>query len=162
MIISLYEMTNDLSELLAIEEISEEQKQEIADNIMEMIKGKSENIIKLTRNMESRIKSVKEEEKRLAEYRKSEEKKLERLKNYVVSCLQDADIKKIDTNVGRISLKKSPASVQILDEDKIPQEFKTIEQVTKISKKDIKEILKAGKTVEGAVLVDDNYSITIK
>ena len=157
--ISLYEMTNDLSELLAIEEISEEQKQ---DNIMEMIKGKSENIIKLTRNMESRIKSVKEEEKRLAEYRKSEEKKLERLKNYVVSCLQDADIKKIDTNVGRISLKKSPASVQILDEDKIPQEFKTTEQVTKISKKDIKEILKAGKTVEGAVLVDDNYSITIK
>ena len=59
--ISLYEMTNDLSELLAIEEISEEQKQEIANNIMEMIKGKSENIIKLTRNMESRIKSVKEE-----------------------------------------------------------------------------------------------------
>ena len=143
--ISLYEMTNDLSELLAIEEISEEQKQEIADNIMEMIKGKSENIIKLTRNMESRIKSVKEEEKRLAEYRKSEEKKLERLKSYVVSCLQDADIKKIDTNVGRISLKKSPASVQILDEDKIPQEFKITEQVTKISKKDIKEILKAGK-----------------
>lgn len=84
--ISLYEMTNDLVELMdvPIEEMTPEIKEEIMNNIMEMIKGKSENTIKYLRNMETRIIALKAEEKRIKEYRQSEEKKYDRLKKYFV------------------------------------------------------------------------------
>lgn len=163
--ISLYEMTNDLNEineLLAAEEMSEEMAQEIKDNIMDLVRYKSENIIKLTKNIETRIKSVKEEEKRLEEYRKSEEKRLNRLKTYVVDCLQTADLKKIDTSLGRISLRKSPASVQLIDETKIPSAYITTEVIHKINKTQIKKELQDGVNIEGVALVQDKYNLAIK
>lgn len=163
--ISLYEMTNDLSEineLLAAEEMSEEMAQEIKNSIMNMVKHKSENIIRLTRNIESRIKSVKEEEKRLTEYRKSEEKRLDRLKTYVVDCLQTADLKKIDTGLGRISLRRSPSSVIVTDETKIPNTYIKTEVIQKIDKTKIKEELKNGVCIEGAALIEDKYNLAIK
>lgn len=163
--ISLYEMTNDLNEineLLAAEEMSEEMAQEIKDNIMDLVRYKSENIIKLTKNIETRIKSVKEEEKRLEEYRKSEEKRLNRLKTYVVDCLQTADLKKIDTSLGRISLRKSPASVQLIDETKIPSAYITTEVIHKIDKAQIKKELQDGVNIEGVALVQNKYNLAIK
>lgn len=163
--ISLYEMTNDLNEineLLAAEEMTDEMAQEIRDSIMTMVEQKSENIIRLTKNIETRIKSVKEEENRLAEYRKSEEKRLSRLKTYVVDCLKTADINKIDTNLGRISLRRSPASVQILDESKIPNLYKTTEVIHKVDKARIKKELQNGKHIDGTELVENKYNLAIK
>lgn len=162
--ISLYEMTNDLAELLNIseDEITEEQKSEITNTIMDMIKNKSENIIKVIRNFETRIDAVKNEEKRLTEYRKSEEKKLENLKKYTINCLQQANIKNIDTNLGKVSVRKNPASVEIIDALEIPQEFMITKQVTEINKKALKEVMKKGTTVRGAVLNDNKYSLSVK
>lgn len=162
--ISLYEMTNDLEELLNLsnEEITEEQREEITDAIMDMIKNKSENIIKVIRNFETRIDAVKNEEKRLTEYRKSEEKKLENLKNYVVTCLQKVDIKKIDTNLGKVSIRKVPASVQVVDILDIPREFLITEETVKVDKRALKEVLKTGKSVKGVILNDNKYSLNVK
>ena len=70
--ITLYEMTNDLVSLID-EEISEEAREEIIEAIKLEMEVKAENIIAVIRNYETRIDGIKAEEKRLSEYRKSEE-----------------------------------------------------------------------------------------
>lgn len=159
--ISLYEMVGDLSQVMDMELESEEQLEEMIVAIREAMENKSESIIAVIRNYETRINAVKEEEKRLSEYRKSEEKKLERLKEYTIYCMEQLGNKKLDTNLGKISLRKKPASLIITDEDKIPNEYKLIEQIVKIDKARIKKDLKE-KVVDGVELVESGNSLSIK
>ena len=67
--ISLYEITNDLIDLMDAE-INEDVKNEIVEVIKLQMETKADNIIAVIRNYESRIEAIKSEEKRLAEYRK--------------------------------------------------------------------------------------------
>ena len=172
--ISLYEMTNDLVELMdvPIEEMTPEIKEEIMNNIMEMIKGKSENTIKYLRNMETRITALKAEEKRIKEYRQSEEKKYDsyvpeygllldenRKGNILVEV--KADMKSLDTNLGKICIRKAPASVEV-NEEILHKEFFKEEIVRKVDKTYIKQLLKEGIAVEGARLVEDKYNLSVK
>ena len=63
--ISLYELSNDLLELMDIEdcEINEEVKTQIIEQIETMIEAKSENIIAVIKNYEATVNAIKEEEK---------------------------------------------------------------------------------------------------
>ena len=158
--ITLYEMTSDLIELMDAE-INEEVKAEIIEAIKLQIETKAENIIAVIRNYETRIEAVKAEEKRLTEYRRSEEKKLENLKQYTTYCMEQLGSKKLDTNLGRISLRKKPSSLNIIDEDLIPAEYKEIIQTVKIDKVQIKKDLK-DKKIEGVELVEGENSLQIK
>ena len=76
--------------------------------------------------------------------------------------MKTADINKIDTNLGRISLRRSPASVQILDESKIPNLYKTTEVIHKVDKARIKKELQNGKHIDGTELVENKYNLAIK
>lgn len=154
-------MVNDLVELIEVEEINEEVKAEIVEQIKLQMETKAEGIISVIRNYETRIETVKAEEKRLAEYRRSEEKKLERLKEYTIYCMEQMGNKKLDTNLERISLRKKPSTLVIADEDKIPGEYKTVEQITKIDRVQIKKDLKE-KAIEGVELVEGGNSLIIK
>ena len=158
--ITLYEMTNDLVNLMD-EEINEEVKEEIIAAIKLEMEVKAENIIAVMRNYEARIEAIKNEEKRLAEYRKGEERKLENLKEYTTYCMEQLGNKKLDTSLGRISLRKKPASLNIVDESLIPNEYKEIIQTVKIDKVQIKKDLK-DKYIDGVELVEGGNSLQIK
>ena len=158
--ITLYEMTTDLVNLMD-EEISENTKEEIIEAIKLQMEVKAENIIAVIRNYETRIEAIKAEEKRLAEYRKSEEKSLERLKEYTTYCMEQLGNKKLDTSLGRISLRKKPASLNIVNEELIPSEYKELVQTVKIDKAQIKKDLK-DKVIEGVELVEGGNSLQIK
>ena len=121
--ITLYERTTDLVNLMD-EEINENTREEIIEAIKLQMEVKAENIIAVIRNYETRIEAIKSEEKRLAEYRKGEEKKLEKLKEYTTYCMEQLGNKKLDTSLGRISLRKKPASLNIVNEELIPSEYK--------------------------------------
>lgn len=162
--ISLYELTNDLEEIMELleqEDLPYEQWKEIHDHLMGMIKDKSENTIKYIRNIESRIAVAKTEEDRLKSYRQSEEKKLKRLKEYMVLCLKQANIDKLDTGIGRISLRKAPVSVEI-DEKLLPKKYQEKQIVYKTDKNAIKKLLLEGQAIKGARLVEDKYTLAIK
>ena len=158
--ITLYEMTTDLVSLMD-EEINENIKEEIIEAIKLQMEVKAENIIAVIRNYEARIEAIKAEEKRLAEYRKSEEKSLERLKEYTTYCMEQLGNKKLDTSLGRISLRKKPASLNIVNEELIPSEYKELVQTVKIDKAQIKKDLK-DKVIEGVELVEGGNSLQIK
>ena len=158
--ITLYEMTTDLVNLMD-EEMNENTKEEIIEAIKLQMEVKAENIIAVIRNYETRIEAIKAEEKRLAEYRKSEEKSLERLKEYTTYCMEQLGNKKLDTSLGRISLRKKPASLNIVNEELIPSEYKELVQTVKIDKAQIKKDLK-DKVIEGVELVEGGNSLQIK
>lgn len=160
---NLYELTTDLKELQEIDfaQAEEEQIEEVKGIIKTQIESKSAGIIAVIRNEESDIDAIKIEIKRLQELKKSKENKIENLKKYTKECLEDADIKKVSTSLGNMTVRKNPASVDVLDENLIPSEYKKEVVEVKVDKKAILADLKEGVVVEGAAL-KNSTSLMIK
>ena len=160
---NLYELTTDLKELQEIDftQAEEEQIEEVKGIIKTQIESKSAGIIAVIRNEESDIDAIKVEIKRLQELKKSKENKIENLKKYTKECLEDADIKKVSTSLGNMTVRKNPASVDVLDESLIPSEYKKEVVEVKVDKKAILADLKEGVVIEGASL-KNSTSLMIK
>ena len=72
-------------------------------------------------------------------------------------------IKKIETGLGTISIAKNPISVEIENEEEVPNEFKTIITTTKIDKTKIKDNFKeTGEIPDGVKINTENTSLRIK
>ena len=68
--LSLYEITNAFPSLMENEEITEEDKAKIKEELTLLLQQKSQNTIAYVRNMELTIEAMKSEEKRISEQRK--------------------------------------------------------------------------------------------
>lgn len=160
---SLYELTSDLRELQDIDftEAQEEQINQIKDIIKAQIDSKGTGIIAVIRNEESDIEALKAEIKRLQDLKKSKENRIENLKKYTKECLEDANIKKVSTSLGNMTVRKNPASVEIIDESLISYDYKRVITEIKVDKKAILADLKEGVVVEGATL-KNSTSLMIK
>ena len=119
--------------------------EELQQGIETTLKEKSADIVKYYKNRDSLIESIDKEIKRLQELKKIGEKKQDSFKNYIKMCMEKMGVKKIETSNGNISLRKTPESVELIDEEIIPEKFKTTIQLEKISKTDIKKALQEGK-----------------
>lgn len=161
--LSLYEITNAFPALMESEEITEEDKNKIKEELTILLQQKSQNVIGYVRNNELTIEAMKEEEDRIASDRKVLENKLTRFKQYVKECMENNGITKIETGLGTLSIAKNPLSVEIENEDEIPEEFKQEIVTTKIDKTAIKNHFKeTGEVVSGVQIVDDKTSLRIK
>lgn len=162
---SLYEINKNYAELFdkfENEEISKEELQETGNMLAIELQNKSRNIIGYEKSIELAINTYKDEEKRLAERRKVLENKLDRYKEYVKKNMEQMGLQKIETPLGVLSICKSPASVEILDESMIPNEYKTQKIVECVDKKAIKEAIQNGENIQGVKLVEDKTSLRIK
>ena len=145
------------------EEITEEDKNKIKAELTMLLQQKSQNIIGYTKNIELTINAMKEEEKRIAENRKSLESKLDKFKQYVKENMERLGITKMETELGTLSIAKNPLSVEIENEDEIPAEFKQEIVTIKIDKTAIKNHFKeTGEVAAGVQIVDDKTSLRIK
>lgn len=161
--LSLYEITNAFPALLESEEITEEDKNKIKAELTMLLQQKSQNVIGYVRNNELTIEAMKEEEDRIASNRKTLENKLTRFKQYVKECMENNGITKITTGLGTLSIAKSPASVEIINEDAIPSEFKQEIITVKVDKTKIKNNFKeTGEIPEGVNIITTNTSLRIK
>lgn len=161
--LSLYEITNAFPILMEQEEISEEDKKKIEEELTVLLQQKSQNVIGYARNTELMINVMKEEEKRLEENRKNLEKQLTKFKEYVKECMERNNITKIDTELGSLTIAKNPASVEIINEDEIPEEYKTEVVTVKIDKTKIKNNFKeTGEIPNGVNILTNNTSLRIK
>ena len=161
--LSLYEITSGFPALMENEEISEKDKKKIEDELEILLQQKSQNIIGYTKNIELTINAMKEEEKRIADNRKALENKMVRFKDYVKECMENNGFSKIETELGTLSIAKSPASVEIVNEDEIPSEFKQEVVTVKIDKTKIKNNFKeTGEIPAGVNIVTTNTNLRIK
>lgn len=161
--LSLYDITNNFKIIMENEEITEELKEQLKNELTILLQQKSNNVIGYTKNIELTINAMKEEEKRISDNRKSLENKLSKFKDYVKECMENNGISKVETGIGTLSIAKSPLSVEIVNEDEIPAEFKQEVITTKIDKKLIADNFKAtGELINGVVIHTDNTNLRIK
>ena len=161
--LSLYQITSAFPMLMEQEEITPELKEQLEKELTELLKQKSQNIIGYTKNIELTIEAMKTEEKRISEQRNALENKLDNFKQYVKECMEQNGINKIETGLGTISIAKNPISVEIENEEEVPNEFKTIITTTKIDKTKIKDNFKeTGEIPDGVKINTENTRLQIK
>lgn len=160
----LYEIADGFMDLLEKQdELTPEEVQEIAEELQTALKEKSANIIGYYQTQNALLAAVDDEIKRLQEYKKIISNRLTRYKNYVADNMKTIGIKKIETPVGKISLAKSPPSVVVTDDEKVPAEYKETVVTIKPNKKKILENFKAtGEIPAGVEIQADNKSLRIK
>lgn len=161
--LSLYEITNAFPSLMESEEITEEDKAKIKEELTLLLQQKSQNTMAYVRNMELTIEAMKSEEKRISEQRKLKENKLVKFKEYVKECMETNGITKIETGLGTMSIAKNPLSVEIINEDEVADEYKEKVVTIKINKTKIKNNFKeTGEIPAGVNILTNNTSLRIK
>lgn len=82
---------------------------------------------------------------------------------YIKECMENADVLKVETTLGTLSIAKNPISVEIINEDEIPSEFKQEVITTKIDKKAITDNFKTtGELIPGVQINTNKTSLRIK
>ena len=162
----LYEIKNGMIDTLDIfleseqTEMDRENYNDIMEYLKEELKSKSSDLIKYIRNLELENTVTKLEIERLEDLKKGKEKKIKSIKSYIKGILLDLDKKKVETELGNLSLRKT-TSVEITDITKIPREYLVVKEEVTPSKKLIGDSLKKNILIDGAVLKED-YSVLIK
>ena len=164
--LNLYNITNKFVELMdKVQEgtITEEEYNQLGEELAIQLQQKGSNIIGYTKNIELTINAMKEEEDRISSNRKALENKLTKFKQYVKECMENNGITKIETGLGTLSIAKSPASVEIINEEAIPSEFKQEIVTIKVDKTKIKNNFKeTGEIPDGVNIITTNTSLRIK
>ena len=145
----LYEITDAYLNLDEVEKTDEIIK--VLDGIKDEFDKKAENTVKVIRNFEADIQALRDEEKRLADKRKSLEKKKEDLKEYLYFNMERMKVKKVNAGIFDINIQKNPQSIKILDDSIIPDKYKIL--TYNLDKKQLKEDIKNGAEIKGAELV---------
>lgn len=161
--LKLYQITNGFMALNDQDDLSDEEKQELGLQLCDALQNKSANIIAYYQNEMALLDGIDAEIKRLQEFKKATQNKVERYKNYVKSNMELLGIDKIETALGKISIAKSPISVEIVDVDKIPNQYKIIVSDIKVDKQKIKDDFKnTGEIVAGVNIITNNTNLRIK
>jgi hypothetical protein len=95
------------------------------------------------------------------------EKSIERLKSYIVTCMNRMDIKEISGEDSRLFLKKPSSKVEVFDDKALSDYDPTLikNEIKVISKPDLIEIkkrLNQGESIPGARLVKQEEKLEIK
>lgn len=161
--LSLYEITNAFPALMENDEMTEEDKKKVEQELTLLLQQKSQNIIGYVRNNELTIEAMKAEEKRISDTRKSLENRNANFKQYVKECMEGNGITKIETGLGMLSIAKSPISVEVVNEDEVPSEYKQEVTTVNIDKKAIANNFKAtGEIPNGVNIYTENTNLRIK
>ena len=159
---SLYSITGRFIELFNREDLTEEETIEQGNELALLLQNKAENIVGYNFTLESNKNVVKQEIERLQLIYKGIEKQQDKLNNSVKENMDKLGLDKIPTAIGNLTIKKNPASVNIVDEKLIGQEYIKEKITTSIDKTKIKEDIKKGLVVLGAELVETNTRLEIK
>lgn len=161
--LSLYQITNTFPMIMENEELTDDLKKELTEELTLLLQQKSQNIIGYTKNIELTIEAMKTEEKRIADLRKSLENKNIKFKQYVKECMEKIGVSKIETPLGVLTIAKNPISVEIINENEIPSEYKKEIVESKVDKKAISDYFKeTGEIIPGVNINTQNTSLRIK
>lgn len=124
-----YEIDEETGEILNIDEL---------DNLNLAFDEKIENLCLYAKSLRAEASAIKTEEKNLKERREAKERKADNIEDYIARNLNG---RKFETPRVKVSWRKSE-SVEILNEDAVPDSFLDIQVVRKPMKAEIKKRLK--------------------
>ena len=170
--ISLYEITDKFRRLIKTMEddlenveLSDDEKQlmivDSLSDIQDDFNVKAINVASYIQNLTFEVDNMKTYEQRIVTKRKTLEKRITSLKHYLFDNMQALNVKTIDGNYIKLSLRKTPAKVIIVDESKIPSEYIETVVSNKVIKSSISSAIKQGIEVLG-VRMEHGQSLSIR
>jgi hypothetical protein len=139
------------------DQLDEETFRDTLEAIGEALEDKLQNMVYVMRLIESDIELVKAEEQRLAASRKTMENKIQSLKNMMIDA-----VKVVDSETNKVQFKGNPLiksvyiqktkSVDIYDEELIPEDYKNEKVVVSVDKKKLLAELKKEEFIPGAAV----------
>ncbi len=158
---NLYEISNEyqqvLNDICEIEGITQEVINDTLSPISTDFKIKAINLTSYFKNLEVDCVAMKEAEKSIGERRKRIENKVEYLKTYLKNEMINTGINKIECPYFNITLSKSKPSVEVIDQESIPEEFIR----TTIKKEADKNAISLAGGCEG-VEIKESWALRIK
>lgn len=124
------------------------------------LKEKSVNIAKIITLFDNNVEAIKKEKDRLNKLEKSYKTNKDKIKEWLSYNLQDVWIEKLETELYKISFRKSK-QVEILNEDIIPQDFFITKTTKSLDKKKAMDLLKKWEKIEG-LQIKENNNLSIK
>lgn len=152
----------NIEELLNNPDIPEEVLVEALNSINEEFSAKADNIVKFIKIVEGDCEVLKKEEARLAGKRRTLENKSKRMKQYLEDNMRLIGNTKFKTTLFSYNIQSNPPSLEIKNEDLIPDTYKTIETVVKIDKKQLLKDIKEGLDLKDAVELKNSSSLRIR
>lgn len=156
---NLYELSQDL---IALRDLEDADKDEVMSIIQSEIVNKGKGIIQVIKSLESDVEAIKNESDRLAKIKKVKENNLKKLREYTKLCMEQMELKKLETPIGNITIRKGVSTLKIDDESKLLDKYIEIVQTYKVNKDLIKSDLKSGQVVEGAYMTEPGTTLMIK
>ena len=121
------------------------------DAVDAALEEKLESTAKVIRNLEAEAEALEAEEKRLKARKTAVRNRIADIKGYVQGNLEAMGKDKVSSGIFKWSIQANKPSVNILDEDLIPDAYWEIER--KPMKAEIKKAIEAGELTEGVELV---------
>lgn len=150
---NLFKLTSNFKYILDhADEMDEQTLNDTLESIQEPLEEKVDNIAKLLKSLDSDVKTFKEEEKRLKERRQTIENNIKRIKKRTEYDLKTVGLSKIQGKTFTVSIQKNKVSVNIPDENKVPEQY-LVPQPGKPNKKEILEDLQNGDEFDWAELI---------
>ncbi|MDP4447481.1 siphovirus Gp157 family protein [Staphylococcus hyicus] len=159
---NLFQLSTSYQQVLDLIEqgMNPDDLKDTLDSIEVELNVKVDNTIGLKRSVDADIDAIDKEIKRLQGLKQQKQNFSDRLKNYLQEMLDIQGLQKFRTSTNYIYKRKNAPSVHITNENLIGNEY-WLSQAPKINKKQIKDDIKAGITVNGAEL-RDSESLVIK
>ncbi|MGE7020446.1 siphovirus Gp157 family protein [Solibacillus cecembensis] len=158
---NIYEVTGSILEIQQLIESGSEGLEDTLESLEMALEEKLEGYAMVIKNIESDAAGIKAEESRLAERRKSMENAIKRMKENMQYSMVATGQLKVKGEKFNFTVQKNPPSLKVLDEDLIPQNFVTVQEVKNIDKKAILAELKNGTEIDG-VEISQGESIRIR
>jgi hypothetical protein len=156
----LYEITEQLRELMAMDDVPAEQLQDTLDLVNEEFEQKAEQVAAFIRELSLDSEGYKAEIDRLSDRKKAIDNKVDSMKDYLRVNMQAADMTKIKGKLFTITLGAPTETVYVADSELLPDDLVYIKREP--NKTDIKAQLKSGAEIEGCALVQGKARLTIK
>lgn len=159
---NLFELTeNYIKFFTMLEEADEitEELEEMANNLNIAIEEKSDNYVKMIKNLDANVEAYKNQEKIFNKKRKTAENKISWLKKNLQASMEQTGRKKVETELFTISIQKNTPALDITSEDNIGDEYYKIERT--LNKKDLLKDIKEGLIIDG-VGIKQSESLRIR
>ena len=159
--IDVFELIDDMNEIIDFIAHGEETEEDL-ENLKELeisLNEKVSNFVAKIKNLTASRDAVKIQRESLQAKEQSLSRQIDRLEKFVFFLLQSTDTKKAGDAVHSAQRNKKRPVINILDEDRVPDQFARVVTTRKIDKRELYNWFKnTGEIVEGTeVLTGEEY-----
>jgi hypothetical protein len=152
----LYEIASDylqtLEDLAEMEDLPEEVIADTLEGLQGTFETKAINVGAYIKTLEAEASAIEEVCKSMERRQRSLERHAERLREYLKTQMERVSLPKIKNCYLTLRVQANPPSVEVIDEEAIPAEYKRTELSIKLLRSEIAKAMKLGKDVPGARL----------